>query len=168
MCHDSEPGTRCVHEYVNGFAEWTTKLCHCRVLDQFCREDGLEESRESARMAALGEASLSEVAEGVAGHKPLRSRGCPVSCKDKDMPTCPSMPPGHSLNPQIPSVIFANWREMLNQHKLPWAKRQVYAEARDSSVNWRCGGGCRSSRNGRPSTRWCSCSGRRWGRNSGI
>jgi len=80
-------------------------------------------------MAALGEASLSEVAEGVAGHKTLRLRGCPVSCKDKDMPTCPSMPPGHSLNPQIPSVIFANWREMLNQHKLPGAKRQVYAEA---------------------------------------
>jgi len=21
--HDSEPGTRCVHEYVNGFSEWT-------------------------------------------------------------------------------------------------------------------------------------------------
>ena len=45
------------------------------------------------------------------------------------MPNRPSEPPGPSLNPQAPSVIFANWREALNQHKLAWARRRVYAEA---------------------------------------
>jgi integron integrase len=45
------------------------------------------------------------------------------------MPTSPSTPPGHSLNPQTPAVIFANWREMLNQQTLPWATRRSYAEA---------------------------------------
>ena len=45
------------------------------------------------------------------------------------MPNSPSTPPGNSLNPQTPSVIFANWREMLNQQKLAWNKRHAYAEA---------------------------------------
>jgi site-specific recombinase XerD len=56
-------------------------------------------------------------------------RASTVLRKDKVMPKSPTTPPQHSFSPQTPAVIFANWREMLNQQKLTRAVRQVYAEA---------------------------------------
>jgi len=45
------------------------------------------------------------------------------------MPDSSSTPSGHALSPQIPAVIFANWREMVNREMLTQPQRREYAEA---------------------------------------
>ena len=68
-------------------------------------------------------------------------RSLPISCKDKVMQngssnasSCANPRPG-------PGIIFANWREMLNQLKLARDVRHTYAQAIEGYLNYCVGNG---------------------------
>ena len=63
------------------------------------------------------------------------------SCKDKDMQYGSPNAPASASPSRVPEIIFANWREMLNQLKLARDVRHTYAQAIEGYLNYCVGNG---------------------------
>ena len=68
-------------------------------------------------------------------------RSLPISCEDKGMQSGSPNASSAASPSRAPEIIFANWREMLNQLKLARAVRHTYAQAIEGYLNYCVGNG---------------------------
>ena len=94
------------------------------------RSRGVKPNRKQSFQAAAGARATT-----LSLHRPG------IWCKDNGMQNGEPAAPSPALHERAPEVIFANWREMLNELKLSRASRHAYAQAIEGYLQYCLGNG---------------------------